>query len=250
MKKSFGKAFDLERSIKMRDLQMIENELVPVYQTNTGEKVVYGTELHRVLEVKSRYREWIDRRFSDIEAVENEDYEAAEISAPSGQPRKEHIIRLDVAKEMSMLERNEKGKQVRRYFIEVEKKYKERPFEGISPELKAVLIVDKRISQVENRVNVLEDKMVIDYNQQRVLRDKISITVLKWLGGKESKAYRSISKKVFSECNHDFQNYFRVNSRNNTPKCRFEEALTYVEQWEPCHNTKILIRNSNMSEMC
>ena len=42
-----------------------------------------------------------------------------------GRPTKEHIIKLDIAKEMAMLERNDKGKQVRRYFIEVEKKYKE-----------------------------------------------------------------------------------------------------------------------------
>lgn len=105
-------------------IKIIENELVPVYETSTGEKVVYGSELHKVLEVKSRYREWINRRFSDIDAIENEDYEAAEISAPSGQAKKEYIIKLDTAKEMAMLERNEKGKQVRRYFIQIEKKYK------------------------------------------------------------------------------------------------------------------------------
>ena len=108
----------------MEKLSVIENGLVPVYQTDIGEKVVYGTELHEVLEVKSRYREWIERRFVDIDAVENEDFEAAEISAPSGQNRKEHIIKLDIAKEMAMLERNEKGKQVRKYFIQIEKKYK------------------------------------------------------------------------------------------------------------------------------
>lgn len=112
----------------MNTLKTIENELVPVYETSTGEKVVYGTELHAVLEVKSRYREWIDRRFADIDAVENEDFEAAEISAPSGQTKKDHIIKLDTAKEMAMLERNEKGKQVRRYFIRIEKKYKELEF--------------------------------------------------------------------------------------------------------------------------
>lgn len=235
----------------MSQLQVLESELVTVYVTDTGEKVVYGTELHKVLKVNTPYRIWIERRIEECDAVLNDDFEGVQICTPSGQNMKEHIIQLDLAKEMAMLERNEKGKQVRRYFIQVEKKYKENPFEGISPELKAVLIVDKRISRVENRVNVLEDKMVIDYNQQRVLRDKISITVLKWLGGKESKAYRSVSKKVFSECNRDFQNYFRVNSRNNTPKHRFEEAITYIEQWEPCHNTKILIRNSNMQlEMC
>ena len=107
-------------------IKVIENELVSVYETSTGEKVVYGSELHAVPEVKSRYREWIDRRLSDIDAVENEDSQAAEISAPSGQTKKDHIIKLDTAKEMAMLERNEKGKRVRRYFIQIEKKYKEK----------------------------------------------------------------------------------------------------------------------------
>lgn len=105
----------------MQDLVVIENELVPVYETSTGEKVVYGTELHEVLGVKSNYREWISRRLGDIDAIEKEDFEGVEISTASGQNRKEHIIKLDTAKEMAMLERNEKGKQVRRYFIQVER---------------------------------------------------------------------------------------------------------------------------------
>lgn len=112
----------------MEKLQIIENELVPVYETNTGEKVVYGTELHKVMNVKSNYREWIKRRMSECDAVENKDYEAVEISTPSGQTMKEHLIRLDTAKEMAMLERNEKGKQVRRYFIRIEEKYKEHTY--------------------------------------------------------------------------------------------------------------------------
>lgn len=108
----------------MTDLKMIENELVPVYETDKGERVVYGTELHAILGVKSNYRDWVRNRFNDIDAVENEDYEDAKILAPSGQRKKDHVIRLDTAKEMAMLERNSKGKQVRRYFIQIEKKYK------------------------------------------------------------------------------------------------------------------------------
>lgn len=113
----------------MDNLKLIENKLVPVYTTSTGEKVVYGTELHGVLEIKSNYRDWSNRRFSEIEAVANEDYEEVSLKNErnqiGGRPSKEHIIKIDVAKEMAMLERNEKGKQVRRYFIEIEKKYKE-----------------------------------------------------------------------------------------------------------------------------
>lgn len=119
----------------MRNLEIIENDLVPVYRTSTGEKVVYGTELHRVLNVKSSYRDWIRNRLNDCDAVENEDYEtfAKNLAKPNGgRPSIEHLIRLDIAKEMAMLERNEKGKQVRRYFIQVEKKYKESRFVQIS----------------------------------------------------------------------------------------------------------------------
>lgn len=99
---------------------VVHNELVPVYETRTGEKVVYGTELYKVLQVKSNYTTWIERRFNDIDAVENEDYEVFSkngINLKGGRPSLEHIIKLDTAKEMAMLERNKKGKEVRRYFI-------------------------------------------------------------------------------------------------------------------------------------
>lgn len=78
-----------------------------------------------MLEIKSNYREWVNRRFSDIGAMESEDFESVEIpTLAGGTLRKEHIVQLDTAKEMAMLERNEKGKQIRRYFIQIEKKYK------------------------------------------------------------------------------------------------------------------------------
>lgn len=109
----------------MNNLKVLENELVPVYETDTGEKVVYGSELHAVLEVKSRFNDWVRNRLNDVDATENGDYEAFTKNLVSGGRTKDYIIKLDTAKEMAMLERNEKGKQVRRYFIAVEKKYKE-----------------------------------------------------------------------------------------------------------------------------
>ena len=111
----------------MEQLRMIENELVPVYMTSSGEKVVYGTELHKVLEVKTLYKDWSERRLADVDAVGDEDYEVLlknERNSKGGRPAKEHIIKLDVAKEMAMLEHSAKGKQVRRYFIQIEKKYR------------------------------------------------------------------------------------------------------------------------------
>lgn len=104
----------------IEELKIIENGIVPVYETSTGERVVYGTELHRVLGVKTAYKDWSVRRFNDVDAVENEDYEVSlknEQNQKGGRPSKDHIIKLDTAKEMAMLERNKKGKEVRHYFI-------------------------------------------------------------------------------------------------------------------------------------
>lgn len=194
----------------MQNLTVIENELVPVYETSTGEKVVYGTELHEVLGVKSRYREWIDRRFADIDAIENEDFEAAEISAPSGQSRKEHIIKLDTAKEMAMLERNEKGKQVRRYFIQIEKKYKENSLADLSPELKAVIIVDKRITKVEKKVEYLEYDIPLYGSEADELCNHVKRRGVALLGGKETNAYKDtkIRKAVYTDIYNQIKREF------------------------------------------
>ena len=160
----------------MNNLTVIENELVPVYETSTGEKVVYGSELHEVLGVKSRYREWIDRRLLDIDAVENEDFQAAEFSAPSGQTKKDHIIKLDAAKEMAMLERNEKGKQVRRYFIRVEKKYKAASLatQELSPQLQVMINLEieqkrqaEKLEHVEERIESIREVVAIDTTSWR-----------------------------------------------------------------------------------
>lgn len=110
----------------MAKLKVIENEIVSVYETDKGEKVVYGTELHQVLEVKSKFADWIKNRLNDCEAIENEDFQAFSKNLENGGRSKEYLIKIDTAKEMAMLERNEIGKQVRRYFIQVEKKYKEK----------------------------------------------------------------------------------------------------------------------------
>lgn len=109
----------------MEQLSIIENELVPVYTTSAGEKVVYGADLHEVLKVKSKYADWIKNRLNDCDVVENEDFESfSKNLEKAGRPQTECIIKLDTAKEMAMLERNEKGKQVRRCYIRGEKKYK------------------------------------------------------------------------------------------------------------------------------
>ena len=101
------------------------------------------------------------------------------------------------------------------------------------------------IDNHEDRITDLEQKMTIDYGQQMVLGDTVSKVVIDTLGGKESNAYKEISKKVFAECNRDLKHYFNVNARNNVPKKKFDEAVQYVKNWQPCTNTRIMIQECN-----
>lgn len=109
-------------------------------------------------------------------------------------------------------------------------------------------MIDKNVETLEeheSRIDNLEQHMTIDYGQQLALEDAVKVTVLGALGGKESNAYRVASKKVFAECNRDLKHYFNVNSRNNIPKLKFNEAIDYLKVWKPCTNTLMQINIYN-----
>ena len=117
--------------------------------------------------------------------------------------------------------------------------------EHYSPEMQAILMHDKKLIKMDERVTSLENMMTIDYAQQQALGEAVNYVVIDALGGKESDAYKEIGKKVFSECNRDLKRYFRVNARNNVQKKRFNEAIEYVQHWQPCTNTQIAIKECN-----
>lgn len=104
------------------------------------------------------------------------------------------------------------------------------------------------IDDHEDRIKSLESNMVIDYGQQQTLRQHVNKAVLNALGGKDTEAYAYISKVVFAECNRDLQDRFKVNSRNNIPRKRYEEAIDYVDNWEPKTNTKLRIDEYNCQQ--
>ncbi len=75
------------------------------------------------LEVNSKFADWIKNRINQYDFIENQDYIIKEVFT-GRRPRKEYYVTLDMAKELCMVENNEKGRQTRRYFIECEKRLK------------------------------------------------------------------------------------------------------------------------------
>lgn len=99
------------------------NELITITKaTINNEEVnaVNARELWEKLEVKTQFKDWMPRRIEEFGFEEGKDFSSI-LSKSHGRPSKEYIISLDMAKELAMVENNEQGRRIRRYFIEVEK---------------------------------------------------------------------------------------------------------------------------------
>lgn len=100
------------------------NQLISITTNENDEQLVSGRELHEFLGVKTRYSIWFDR-MSEYGFTEDIDYTAVVQKRTTAQGNQteyiDHAMKLDMAKEVSMIQRNEKGKQARQYFLEVEK---------------------------------------------------------------------------------------------------------------------------------
>lgn len=132
-------------------------------------------------------------------------------------------------------------------FNEMEKKLSTPQMPKLSKEMQALFMLDDRTQKQEQRLTALENTMTVDYNQQRVLRKSISRSVISALGDEKAPAYidNHVRSKVYSECNHDVQDWFRVNSVGNIPRKRFDEAVEYIQRWKPSTNTVMLIQQTN-----
>ena len=103
------------------------NELINITTTINNEEVnaVNARELHEKLEVKTQFKDWMPRRIEEFGFEEGRDFTVLKNEHGrnvSGKfSSKEYIISLDMAKELAMVENNEQGRRIRRYFIEVEK---------------------------------------------------------------------------------------------------------------------------------
>lgn len=230
----------------MQILAVIENGLIKVYETDKKEKVVDGRELHEGLGNKRQFSDWMKQRLTEVDAVENEDYirvsQNCETST-GGTVRIDYILKLNIAKEMAMLERNDKGKEYRRYFISVEEKYKQ-SVHNLSPELQAIIMHDRKIQLIESKVEKLENTMTIDYTQQEILRELANAIVIHHLGGKEAPAYK-LAPKAFSEFWNLYKRIMAVNSYKNTAVKDYNKGVEVVKRWEPSQELKLLIHVTN-----
>lgn len=134
------------------------NELINVTLNDSHEPVVSGRQLHEALGVKTKYADWFNRMI-EYGFTENQDFlllKNEQQTGRGGHNKVDHIIKLDMAKEIAMIQRTDKGKEVRQYFIQVEKDFN-------SPEkimARALLMADKKVHKLEAQIEADKPKVL------------------------------------------------------------------------------------------
>ena len=164
----------------MQDLQTKSNigEMFNIQEKEDGEIAISGRELHKALEVKTRYNDWFERMIN-YGFEENNDYTALTQKRVTAQGNAinyfDQALTLDTAKEIAMIQRSEPGKRARQYFIQVEKAWN-------SPEM----IMKRALKMANNTINQLETQ--IEKNKPKVLfADAVATTKTSILVGELAK---------------------------------------------------------------
>ena len=131
------------------------NELITITTNEVGEPTVLGRELHDFLKVATPYDKWFPR-MAEYGFSEGKDFSTFLSESTGGRPSTDHLLTIDMAKELAMIQRTERGKQARQYFIQVEKDYN-------SPEkimARALRIAEKELSTLKLDVERMKPKEI------------------------------------------------------------------------------------------
>ena len=217
-------------------------ELIKIIERE-GRQLVSGRELHEFLEIRTKYKDWF-RRMVEYGFEEEIDFiKVAQKRATNNLKNPvttviDHAISIDMAKEISMIQRTEKGKAARQYFINCEKKLNEvkklSPMELMELQFKALKEQKEKISQVENRVYKLEEDMPLFQIDCKEIQALVRKKGIEALGGYRSIAYNdnSLRGKVYSDIQQQIRREFGVLRYEAIKRSQLEMAKEIINHYK------------------
>ena len=194
-------------------------ELIKVTEEN-GEQLVSAKELHEFLEVKSKFADWFKNRVSKYGFEENQDYVSISKNLENGGREIDYVLKLDIAKELSMVEGNEKGSQARKYFIECEKRLKNQVKLPMTYKEALLELIKAEEEKEKLQLVIAEQKPLVEFAD-------------KMLGSKDSVLIRVYAKLLFDEGlnigEKKLYKWFRENGYLNSKNEPYQQYMEYFE---------------------
>ena len=239
--------------------------LIEIKVTTIGTEEVNSVnarDIHSYLEVKTRFNDWIQRAIKKYDFEENLDYSKMSINVQGvKKPITEYIVTLDMAKELSMLENNKKGKETRKYFIQMEKEAVAK-LQALSDSNAVMLemiknqqrLTDAVLDVINNQQD--QNKVIMDYvtatfeglkNIGQVKIDEKAI-MPQYLDSRDRKKLRDAIKEKAKEVAKDMgvsvstispaiwielKDFFDVDDYQDILKSQMKDVMHFVMFWEP-----------------
>lgn len=236
----------------MKDNSVLQKNVINFSYTKTPIEIALGIDengmttarkLYEFLELaKGQFSRWAKANILENEfAEEGVDYRGFDINV-EGNLTQDFKLTASFAKKLSMTQKNEKGEQARNYFVTVENKTKEliSTIKGLSPELQAVIVVDKRVTRVEESVSKINSELqefkndipLFNVECEELTKEK-NRKVVPLLGGKKAPAYqnRSLRGKVYSDINQQLIREFGIHSYKAIKRSQQETALSIIREY-------------------
>lgn len=154
--------------------------MIPLTTTDGGATAVMGRDLHAFLGSKEPYTRWIARHIEKYGFSAGQDFMTKMSESTGGRPSEDHVLTMDMGKELAMLQANDRGKQARQYFIECEKRAKQAPAipQTYSEALRAAADAADRAAVLEAKA--VEDAPKVEYHDTFVSPDTDVLTIENW----------------------------------------------------------------------
>lgn len=230
-------------------------ELIKITTNENGEQLVSGRELHEFLEVNEKYTDWF-KRMVEYGFAENVDFIGLSEKSEKlgGRPRTNHAMTLNMAKEVSMIQRTEKGKQARLYFIDVENQYKaiQKRLPNTREAIQQLLLqgveeVNQRVDVMEERLSNVEENVKLDTGDYNVISKRVKKRVYEvarayGLNVKQSK----LLSPLFKDINGGIKRIANVDARTQLCKKHYQSVMDFINDWEPATATRYEIKQMNL----
>lgn len=212
------------------------NNLIKIDTNATDRPTVMGRELHKALEIKTRYADWF-KRMCEYGFTENSDFILVSQKRETNNPKNptteitDHQLTIDMAKEICMIQRTEVGRRCRQYFLDVEKQWN-------SPEAimhRALALADQRVKQLEmERAN-----RPITAEQEKQLRNEVVIKAIDLCTC--GRVYLAVGIKVRIAIDNYICDGQNVRTMYDLAVWQFDSALEMCRKFKPDKELRAMI---------
>jgi phage anti-repressor protein len=228
------------------------NELIKTIMQDDGTVAVSGRDLHDFLEVDTPYTQWFDRMI-DYGFTQNVDFTGLSQKSEKptgGRPRVDHALTLDMAKEVAMIQRTDKGRQARQYFIAVESRYKQLAALPQTPEEKLALTMEvanrsaEKVRKLDGRVTDLEKNAPIAPGEYSYISRQVRNVVESYVNMHHLRLTQKQRGLLYKDVSRGMNEYVGIKTRTQLRKRDFDKADEYIGNWHPSTATMMLIQEA------